>query len=127
VTLALPRDPQGNVFGMIAAAENGRVESGDGAAITWFEILGPEPKALRDYDVQRHIGGPGPVEVMTCARRAASRGSSSVHARGRRDRLDRPDRRSRPCRRARRLDPPIPSGQPLDSGALAAVLYRQVR
>jgi hypothetical protein len=64
VTLALPRDPQGNVFGMIAAGQNGRVESGDGAAITWFEILGPEPKALRDYDVQHHIGGPGPVEVM---------------------------------------------------------------
>jgi predicted enzyme related to lactoylglutathione lyase len=52
VTLALLRDPQGNVFGMIAAGENAGIEGGDGAAITWFEILGPEPKALRDYYVQ---------------------------------------------------------------------------
>jgi uncharacterized protein len=52
VTLALLRDPQGNVFGMIGAGENAGSGSGDGAAITWFEILGPEPKVLRDYYVQ---------------------------------------------------------------------------
>jgi uncharacterized protein len=52
VTLALLRDPQGNVFGMTGAGESASSEGGDGAAITWFEILGPEPKALRDYYVQ---------------------------------------------------------------------------
>ena len=52
VTLALLRDPQGNVFGIIAAGETSGSESGDGGAITWFEILGPEPKALRDFYVQ---------------------------------------------------------------------------
>jgi len=51
VTLALLRDPQGNVFGMIASGENAGSEKGDGAALDWFEILGPEPKALRDYYV----------------------------------------------------------------------------
>jgi uncharacterized protein len=52
VTLGLLRDPQGNVFGMVGAGENAGSESGDGAALDWFEILGPEPKALRDYYVQ---------------------------------------------------------------------------
>jgi uncharacterized protein len=51
VTLALLRDPQGNVFGMTGAGDNQGVGSGDGAAVTWFEILGPEPKALRDFYV----------------------------------------------------------------------------
>jgi predicted enzyme related to lactoylglutathione lyase len=49
VTLGLLRDPQGNVFGMVGAGENA---GSDGAALDWFEILGPEPKALRDYYVQ---------------------------------------------------------------------------
>src|SRR5262245_6965955 len=52
VTLALLRDPQGNVFGMTGAGDNQGVGSGDGAAVTWFEILGPEPKALRDFYVE---------------------------------------------------------------------------
>jgi predicted enzyme related to lactoylglutathione lyase len=52
VTLALLRDPQGNVFGMVGAGENAGIERGDGAALDWFEILGPEAKALRDYYVE---------------------------------------------------------------------------
>ena len=52
VSLALLRDPQRNVFGIVGAGENPGKEAGDGAALAWFEILGPEPKALRDYYVQ---------------------------------------------------------------------------
>ncbi|MGA9160343.1 MAG: VOC family protein [Actinomycetota bacterium] len=51
VTLALLRDPQGNVFGMVGSGENRGVSSGDGVPLGWFEILGPEPKALRDFYV----------------------------------------------------------------------------
>jgi predicted enzyme related to lactoylglutathione lyase len=52
VTLALLMDPQGNTFGMIGAGENQGASSGDGTALGWFEILGPEPKALRDFYVE---------------------------------------------------------------------------
>ena len=51
VTLALLRDPQGNTFGLVGAGDGGQggVSSGDGAPVDWFEILGPEPKVLRDF------------------------------------------------------------------------------
>ena len=52
VTLALLMDPQGNTFGIVGAGENPGAEGGDGAPLTWFEILGPEPKALRDFYVE---------------------------------------------------------------------------
>jgi predicted enzyme related to lactoylglutathione lyase len=51
VTFALLRDPQGNTFGMIAPGEGPGVSEGDGAPVEWFEILGPDPKALRDFYV----------------------------------------------------------------------------
>jgi predicted enzyme related to lactoylglutathione lyase len=52
VTLALLRDPQGNTFGMVSPGEGPGVSSGDGVPVEWFEILGPQPKALRDFYVE---------------------------------------------------------------------------
>lgn len=52
VTLALLRDPQGNTFGMVAAGGGPSVSGGDGVPVEWFEILGPDPKALRDFYVE---------------------------------------------------------------------------
>jgi predicted enzyme related to lactoylglutathione lyase len=51
ITLALLRDPQGNTFGLVGAGEGGGQghSAGDGAPVDWFEILGPEPKVLRDF------------------------------------------------------------------------------
>jgi uncharacterized protein len=49
VTLAMLRDPQGNTFGMVTAGEGPGVGAGHGAPVDWFEILGPEPKVLRDF------------------------------------------------------------------------------
>jgi uncharacterized protein len=52
VTLALLKDPQGNTFGMIASGEGPGVSGGDGRPLDWFEILGPDPKGLRDFYVE---------------------------------------------------------------------------
>jgi uncharacterized protein len=49
VTFALLRDPQGNTFGIVKQGEGPGVSGGKGAPIDWFEILGPEPKVLRDF------------------------------------------------------------------------------
>ncbi len=42
-------DPQGNVIGIVAPGEGPGVSTGDGVAVDWFEILGPDPSALRDF------------------------------------------------------------------------------
>jgi predicted enzyme related to lactoylglutathione lyase len=52
VTLTLLRDPQGNTFGMVTPGEGPGVSSGDGVPVDWFEILGPDPKALREFYVE---------------------------------------------------------------------------
>lgn len=52
VTLALLLDPQGNTFGIVGAGENPGAQGDGGAPVTWFEVLGPEPKALRDFYVE---------------------------------------------------------------------------
>ena len=52
VTLCLLRDPQGNPFGMVTPGEGPGVSSGDGVPVDWFEIIGPDPKALRDFYVE---------------------------------------------------------------------------
>jgi predicted enzyme related to lactoylglutathione lyase len=43
------RDPQGNVLGVVAPAEGPGVSVGDGVAVDWFEILGPDASALRAF------------------------------------------------------------------------------
>lgn len=43
------RDPQGNVLGVVVPAEGPGVSAGDGVAVDWFEILGPDPSALRAF------------------------------------------------------------------------------
>jgi predicted enzyme related to lactoylglutathione lyase len=42
-------DPQGNVIGIVAPGEGPGVSAGDGVAVDWFEILGPDPSALKDF------------------------------------------------------------------------------
>ncbi len=49
VTYATFRDPQGNVFGVVKSGEGPGVQEGDGAPVDWFEILGPDPEALRSF------------------------------------------------------------------------------
>jgi uncharacterized protein len=52
VTLAQFADPQGNRIGIIKAVEGEQapgVSQGDGAPITWFEVLGPDPSALDKF------------------------------------------------------------------------------
>ena len=54
VTLAQFTDPQGNVVGLVKAAGAGEEGSGgpsagNGAAVSWFEILGPDPAALASF------------------------------------------------------------------------------
>lgn len=43
------RDPQGNVLGVVAPAEGPGVSVGDGVAVDWFEILGPDASALKAF------------------------------------------------------------------------------
>jgi uncharacterized protein len=43
------KDPQGNVLGVVAPAEGPGVSAGDGVAVDWFEILGPDASALRAF------------------------------------------------------------------------------
>ena len=51
VTFAILQDPQGNAIGLVKGpeGEEGGVSEGDGVAVSWFEVLGPDPKALRDF------------------------------------------------------------------------------
>ena len=49
VTFAQFEDPQGNRIGIIKGSEGEQapaVEAGDGAPVTWFEVIGPNPSAL---------------------------------------------------------------------------------
>jgi len=47
VILGLFADPQGNTVGVTKTVQPGPgVSAGDGAPVDWFEILGPDPKAL---------------------------------------------------------------------------------
>jgi uncharacterized protein len=43
------RDPQGNVMGIVAPSKGPGVSSGDGAAVDWFEILGPDASSLKAF------------------------------------------------------------------------------
>lgn len=43
------RDPQGNVMGIVGPGEGPGVSPGDGAAVDWFEILGPDASALKAF------------------------------------------------------------------------------
>ena len=43
------RDSQGNVLGVVAPAEGPGVSAGDGVAVDWFEIVGPDPSALKAF------------------------------------------------------------------------------
>lgn len=54
VTLAQFTDPQGNVVGLVKAAGPGEEggggpSAGNGAAVSWFEVLGPDPAALASF------------------------------------------------------------------------------
>ena len=52
VSLAIFTDPQGNMTGLVKSeAENESTGPSDGSnpAVSWFEILGPDPKGLRDF------------------------------------------------------------------------------
>jgi predicted enzyme related to lactoylglutathione lyase len=52
VTFALFADPDGNVIGLVKSepdTEAPGVSTGDGAPVTWFEILGPDPKRAWDF------------------------------------------------------------------------------
>ncbi len=49
VTYAFFADPQGNRIGLVKGDEaqtQGGPSQGDGVAVSWFEVLGPDPKAL---------------------------------------------------------------------------------
>jgi len=47
VILGLFTDPQGNTVGVVKNTQEAPgVSAGDGAPVDWFEILGPDPKAL---------------------------------------------------------------------------------
>lgn len=51
VSLAIFADPAGNATGLVRdeSGEDNGVSAGDNPAVTWFEILGPDAKALRDF------------------------------------------------------------------------------
>jgi predicted enzyme related to lactoylglutathione lyase len=80
VTLAQFFDPQGNVTGLIKAAEPGEdagggPSAGSGAPVSWFEALGPDPEALASFYCEifgwtrRHAvaGGDEYIEILTGA------------------------------------------------------------
>jgi hypothetical protein len=47
--LAVFRDPQHNVMGIVAPGEGPGVSEGDGVPVDWFEILGPDVSALKGF------------------------------------------------------------------------------
>jgi predicted enzyme related to lactoylglutathione lyase len=47
--LAVFKDPQGNVMGIVAPGEGPGVSEGDGVPVDWFEILGPDVSGLKDF------------------------------------------------------------------------------
>ena len=51
LTFAQFADPQGNRIGLVKAEEGqeGGPSPGDGVSVSWFEILGPDPKALVNF------------------------------------------------------------------------------
>jgi uncharacterized protein len=50
VTFAFYTDPAGNAVGLVAPSEqSGGVSEGDGVPVDWFEILGPDPRALWSF------------------------------------------------------------------------------
>jgi predicted enzyme related to lactoylglutathione lyase len=52
VTLAMFADPQGNTIGLVKsepAQEGPGVSSGNKPSLSWFEVLGTDAKALRDF------------------------------------------------------------------------------
>jgi predicted enzyme related to lactoylglutathione lyase len=51
VTFAHFTDPQGNRVGLVQSGDQEApgVSSGDGVEVSWFEVLGPQPAALRDF------------------------------------------------------------------------------
>ena len=51
LTYALFADPQGNRIGLVKGddTQQGGPSEGDGVAVNWFEIIGPDPKALVDF------------------------------------------------------------------------------
>lgn len=51
VTFAFFADPQGNRIGLVKGDETdqGGPSQGDGVPVNWFEIIGPDPKALVDF------------------------------------------------------------------------------
>ena len=54
VTFALFADPQGNAIGLVKSDEGEApgVSPGDGAHVSWFEVLGPEPDPLLAFYTQ---------------------------------------------------------------------------
>jgi uncharacterized protein len=46
---ALFTDPQGNVMGIVAPSEGPGVSEGNGVAVDWFEVLGPDASALKAF------------------------------------------------------------------------------
>ena len=49
VTFAVFADPAGNQIGVVQSGEGPGVSEGTGAPMDWFEILGPDPKALWSF------------------------------------------------------------------------------
>lgn len=52
VTFAFFADPQGNRIGLVQDEETqqgGGPSQGDGVSVSWFEILGPDPKSLVEF------------------------------------------------------------------------------
>jgi uncharacterized protein len=51
LTFAQFADPQGNRIGLVKAEEGqeGGPSKGDGVSVSWFEIIGPDPKALLEF------------------------------------------------------------------------------
>jgi uncharacterized protein len=52
VVFATFDDPQGNRVGVVKEGEGPGVSPGDGAPLDWFEVLGPDPDALKDFYTQ---------------------------------------------------------------------------
>lgn len=51
LTFAHFTDPQGNRIGIVKSddSQQGGVSPGDGVGVIWFDVIGPDPKALLDF------------------------------------------------------------------------------